>query len=74
MDHDLRRLALDGISPSKLYGVDIVDNWDLGYDLFRDRDRFAAHFVEADVLAKAEDLKELEGKVDVVSVFHVLHQ
>ena len=75
--HDLRRLAFDGAAPStNLYAVDIVNHWDVGYELFRDRERFSARFIEADILSAAEDpaLRALEGSIDVVNLTHVFHQ
>ena len=35
--HDLRRFVYDGAPSEKLYGVDIVNHFDVGYDFFRDR-------------------------------------
>jgi len=72
--HDLRRLVCDGAPSNKLFAVDIVNHWDLGYELFRDTDKFSAKFTKADLLNPNEELKSLEGKMDIISVIHVLHQ
>lgn len=71
---DLRRLVADGAPSDRLYAVDVVSHWDVGYDMYRDRDRFRAHFIEADVLYPNAELGALMGTVDVVSITHVLHQ
>jgi hypothetical protein len=47
---DMRRLVVDGAPSDKLIAVDIVNFWDLGYEMFRDRDKFEAHFIEADLI------------------------
>ena len=72
---DLRRLVFDGAPAENLYGVDIVSHWDVGYALFRDKGRFAAHFIEADILSSDNPaLQALRGRVDVISISAVLHQ
>ena len=71
---DLRRLVADGAPSDRLYAVDVVSHWDVGYDMYRDRDRFSAHFIEADILYPNVELRALMGTVDVVSITHVLHQ
>lgn len=42
---DLRRLVFDGkdaVLSESLIGMDIVSHWDVGFDLFRDRETFRA--------------------------------
>ncbi|KAF2107946.1 hypothetical protein BDV96DRAFT_556736 [Lophiotrema nucula] len=70
---DLRRLFLDGCPDSNLFGVDIVDHWQLGRDLFRDKEKFHAQFVKADILTLEGEITSLKGKADVVSATHFLH-
>jgi hypothetical protein len=42
--------------------------------MFRDKDLFDANFIEADILSESDPaLSPLKGKVDIVSVTHVLH-
>jgi SAM-dependent methyltransferase len=73
--HDLRRLAYDGAPSDKLYGVDIVSHWDVGYDLFRDREHFQGHFIEADILSDASpELVALKCQADIIVVSQLLHQ
>ena len=71
---DLRRLVADGAPSDRLYAVDVVSHWDVGYDMYLDRDRFSAHFIKADILYPNAELKALRGTIDVVSITHVLHQ
>lgn len=80
---DLRRLAFDGAPTENLYGVDIVSHWDVGFALYRDQDKFRAHFIEADMLSINEDnnaageatpLQALRATADIVSISAVLHQ
>ncbi|KAL9013394.1 MAG: hypothetical protein Q9173_001910 [Seirophora scorigena] len=71
---DLRFLAADGAPPAKMYATDIVsDFWELGYDLFRDKNSFCAEFIAADVLDPASSLTALEGKVDIFLLNQVFH-
>lgn len=73
--HDLRRLVYDGAPSDKLYGVDIASYGDVGYDLFRDRETFQGHFIEADILSDtSSELNALKNKVDIIAVSQVLHQ
>ena len=73
--HDLRRLVYDGAPSENLYGVDIISHWDVGYEMFRDRVKFGAHFIEADFLSDDnQQLTALKGKVDILSELQVVHQ
>jgi len=72
--HDLRRLVFDGAPMEHLYGVDIVNHWDLGYEMFQDANKFKAKFIEADILHPNAALQALAGKLDIISITHVLHQ
>ena len=74
LGHDLRRLVFDGAPSTKLYGVDIVSHWDVGFALFRDQDRLAAHFIEADILSDDPRLLGLRGQIDIIYVAYMLHQ
>ncbi|KAL6714196.1 hypothetical protein ACLMJK_008691 [Lecanora helva] len=73
---DLRLLAADGASPSEtqMYASDISEHlWELGFDLFQDRDRMHARFIQADILDPTSGLKQLNGKVDIVLANQFLH-
>ena len=75
---ELRRLAADGAPGQNMYAVDLSsDFWELGYVLFKDRERLDAKLIVADVLASDDgngDLEALKAKVDIIhagSFFHL---
>lgn len=75
---ELRRLAADGAPGQNMYAVDLSsDLWDLGYILFKDRERLDAKLIVANVLASDNgngDLEALKAKVDIIhagSFFHL---
>jgi hypothetical protein len=72
--HDLRRLVYDGALSANLYAVDIFSHWEVGFEMFRDQSHFDAHFISADIQSENPALSLLKGKVDVISIFQVLHQ
>jgi len=72
--HDLRRLIFDGAPSNHLYGVDVLNHWELGYAMFRDRTKFSAHFIQSDILHPTAELQRLNGAIDIISITHVLHQ
>jgi SAM-dependent methyltransferase len=74
MGQDLRQLALDGVPQSNLIGNDIVNHWDLGYEFFNDRDNFYVPYIESDLLFPSKEMKNLHGKINIISIVHVLHQ
>ncbi|KAH8648658.1 hypothetical protein BX600DRAFT_555105 [Xylariales sp. PMI_506] len=73
---DLRQLCYDGAPSDKMYGIDIVSHWELGLDMYRDRERFQGHFIQADIMKSQDspDLVALKGSVDVISISAVMHQ
>ncbi|KAI1743026.1 hypothetical protein F4680DRAFT_410820 [Xylaria scruposa] len=62
----LRKLAFDGVDSSRLFGTDVEPRFlDIGYDLFRDRDKFKGRFVLGDILKQQnEDGKEKDDALD----------
>lgn len=69
--HDLRHLVNDGAPANNLYGFDIIDFWDLGFEMFQDRDRFEAHFVQADIMAADSNLAGFKGKLGIIYIAQV---
>jgi len=61
LGQDLRRFVVDGAPSTSLYVIDIVNHWDLGYDLFRDREKFHAHYIETDILYPSPELRKCKG-------------
>jgi SAM-dependent methyltransferase len=74
LGQELRRLVVNGAPSENMYAIDIVNHWDIGYDMFRDKDKFHARYIEADILHPKSALQELNGKMDIIWVCHVLHQ
>ncbi|KAF2196122.1 hypothetical protein GQ43DRAFT_499744 [Delitschia confertaspora ATCC 74209] len=70
---DLRRLIFDAAPQDNLFGTDLVNQWDLGFELFRDQDKLQVKFIEVDILNPNTELEVLNGKMDVISATHFLH-
>ena len=70
----LRRLVADDAPQDCLYVMDVVNHWNVGYDLFRDRDRFSAHFLIGGILFPDARLMALRENIDILYTTHVLHQ
>src|SRR4051812_13987345 len=74
---EIRQLILDGVPSANTYGGDRHSGFfDVGYDLFRDRESLhPTTFIAADVFDDASALvTELAGKVDVIyagALFHL---
>lgn len=77
LGQEIRFLIADhGINPSHLYGFDLEPSFiDLGFELFRDRDRLSENFFATDVLNPERNarLSELKGNIDLIQVSQVLH-
>ncbi|KAF3767036.1 hypothetical protein M406DRAFT_222626, partial [Cryphonectria parasitica EP155] len=72
----LRQLVADGASDENLRGADLQPSFiDLGYELFKDRDRFRAKFLTGDMTDPADrSFDNFNGTVDIVhaaSFFHL---
>jgi hypothetical protein len=72
---DIRKLISDGAPRENIFGSDIKKEfWDIGYDLFLDKDTLNVKFIPADVFDSESGLKELDGKLNLVlahSFFHL---
>lgn len=73
LGQDLRALVVDGAPSNNFYGIDIVSHWELGYEMFRDREKFSARFIEGDILVPNAAMQDLAGKMDVISMMSMLH-
>ncbi|MCJ1270149.1 hypothetical protein MMC22_010045 [Lobaria immixta] len=72
--HELRRLAADGAPTENMYASDIhPELWDIGYDLFRDRQSMKARFIQADIFDPASPLGDLKGKIDIFIICQFFH-
>ncbi|TEY79478.1 hypothetical protein BOTCAL_0044g00110 [Botryotinia calthae] len=74
MGYDLRQLIFDGAPSKNLHAADIVNHWELGYQLFNDKEKFHVDYVKSDILSPGDTLLQLRGKIDIISVTHVLNQ
>lgn len=71
---DLRLFAAHGAPTDSMYGIDINEElWNLGYELFRDREKMHAAFFKWDILDENLELVELIGKCDIVIACQFFH-
>ena len=72
---DIRKLVADGAPAEHIWGAELrTDFIELGYDLFLDKGKLKANFINADVFDPESQLSQLNGKVDIVytgSFFHL---
>jgi SAM-dependent methyltransferase len=74
MGQDIRQLVRDGAPHENVYGSDLKkDFWEIGYDLFLDKSSLKTKFIEADIFDAESNLKELDGKLDIVHAASFLH-
>ena len=76
LGQDLRKLVLDGVSPSVLYGSDFFAEYEAaGHQLFRDSDRFQDRFIAADLFDESSEsaLWKTAGSWDVINIIMFLH-
>ncbi|KAF5868238.1 putative methyltransferase domain-containing protein [Botrytis fragariae] len=52
ISQDLHKSVLDGAPSTNMYGLDTVNHWGLGFDMFRDHEKFHAHCIEGDILIR----------------------
>lgn len=71
----IRTLAADGAPTENLYGCDLQPDFiDLGYELFRDREKLKTRFLIADIFDAQSALTDIGGQIDMVfagSFFHL---
>ena len=72
---EMRWLAVDGVPTERMIGVDLKrEFWELGFELFRDKQSNNAKFIVGDVFdAMNEDLGALHGQVDVIFAGNFFH-
>ncbi|KAI9693608.1 MAG: hypothetical protein M1822_002879 [Bathelium mastoideum] len=68
------RVEFDGAPASNLYGSDLSAGFiELGYELFLDKDKFGATFIPADIFDPNSNLKQLDGKIDIIQASSFFH-
>ncbi|MCJ1356350.1 MAG: hypothetical protein MMC33_006345 [Icmadophila ericetorum] len=71
---NLRLIAAEGVSTKKMYATNInAELWDLGFELFRDRDKMKAKFIHSDILGKGTNLQLLNRQIDIIIACQFLH-
>jgi hypothetical protein len=72
---DLRHLALDsGASTESWYATDLrPELWEIGYDIFRDRDTMKAQLIVGDLLSEENALWKLNVKFGTILAIQILH-
>lgn len=74
MGQEIRKLAADGAPTDHLYGSDLYPAFfNLGFELFRDKETLKTTFIGADVFDAKSDLDKLDGKIDIIFAGSLLH-
>jgi SAM-dependent methyltransferase len=77
LGQEIRQLVLDGVPSINTYGFDLYDDFfDIGYELFNDRDRLQTTFIVADVFNDASSLSALAGQMNIIytgAFFHLFN-
>ena len=75
MGQDVRKLVSDGAPAENTFASDLKKEfWDIGYNLFLDKETLKTRFIQADIFDADSDLKQLDGKLSIVlahSFFHL---
>ena len=71
---DIRKAFVDGAKPTQLVGLDFVPEFNtLGYELFRDSDKFSFEFQTRDILDDTADWSSLLSRFDFIHMTSFLH-
>jgi SAM-dependent methyltransferase len=71
--HTARNLVYDGAPQENIISGDLREGfWELGYQLFRDRDKFHCKFHQGDAF-DSEYLQEYNGKINIVHISSFFH-
>ena len=76
LGQDLRKLVSDGAPSSEaMYGIDVEPAFfDLGYELFRDREKMHATFLSTDLTRPVvPSIESLQSKIDIISAQSFFH-
>ncbi|KAI1092035.1 hypothetical protein F5B19DRAFT_483538 [Rostrohypoxylon terebratum] len=77
----LRKLAFDGVDSSRLFGTDLEPRFiEVGYDLFKDRDKLKATFAAGDMLSQGDEsssghssLEMFDGRMNIIHATCFFH-
>lgn len=75
---DIRQLVFNGVPAKNIHGVELEQEfvnlgYDLGYDLFFDKEHLSSEFLIADIFGKDSALENLDGKIDIVYASNFFH-
>ena len=71
---NLRFLAASDVPTTQMYAVDInAELWKLGFELFRDKEKMKATFLQADIFGQSSDLQQLDHRMDIIFACQFLH-
>jgi hypothetical protein len=76
LGQDLRKLVVDGISPSQVFGCDIINGFEsVGHEFFRDKSRFENRYITADIFDDASEspLVKTQKTWDIICIYMFLH-
>ena len=74
LGQDLRLLAADGALTQNMYASDINSQlWNLGFELFKDREKMLAKFIQADIFDANSSLAQLDGRIDIIIANQFFH-
>ena len=75
LGQEIRQLVADGAPSANTYGSDLWGGLiEVGYDLFKDRERLQTVFIAADIFDDASPLVALAGQMDIIytgAFFHL---
>lgn len=74
LGQDLRKLAYDGAPSTNLHGCDLhSDFWDIGYELFDDRETFRPGYTAGNFLAEDETTNLKPSTFDMIHAADFIH-
>ena len=65
---------MDGAPPENLFGCDLrPEFFDLGYRLFKDKEKLSNNFFAADIMDPSSTLSTWYGKIDIIYAGSFIH-
>jgi hypothetical protein len=74
LGQDIRKLILDGCPSQKITAIELEQPFiDLGYDLFKDREKMHTQFLTTNIVTDTDVVKGFEGKMTSIHMGFVFH-
>ncbi len=74
MGQDIRKLVHNGAPSENTFASDLKkDFWGFGYDMFLDKTTLRTQFMEADIFDADSELKQVDGKIDIINAASFFH-